>query len=100
MDTSSDESSSDDPRPVAPAYLVEAHYELEKDGEPTDFGTPLVLRKQDYWTLLSGGTGQFYGNMYTWSFKDGWKGQIDTPGVGQLDIWKVLFFHSLARSRS
>jgi hypothetical protein len=77
--------------PVAPAYLVEAHYDLEDVGTPPDFGTPAVLRKEDYWTMLTGGVGQFYGNMYTWSFKDGWKNNIDTPGVAQLGIWKDFF---------
>jgi len=78
-------------KPIAPAYLVEAHYELEDVGWPRDFGTPLVLRKEGYWTMLSGGVGQFYGNMYTWSFKGGWKSHIDTPGVEQLEIWKKFF---------
>ncbi len=78
-------------RPVAPDYLVEAHYDLEDVGDPKDFGTPLVLRKEEYWTMLSGGTGQFYGNRYSWSFRDGWQNQIDTPGVAQIGIWKKFF---------
>jgi Protein of unknown function (DUF4038)/Putative collagen-binding domain of a collagenase len=78
-------------KPVAPAYLIEAHYDWEDVGEPPDFGTPLVIRKQDYWTMLTGGTGQFYGNKYTWSFADGWKDKIDTPAVEQLGIWKSFF---------
>ncbi len=78
-------------KPIAPAYLVEGHYDWENVGEPPDFGTPYVLRKQDYWTILTGGTGQFYGNKYTWSFADGWKDKIDTPGVEQLAIWKKFF---------
>ena len=82
-------------KPVAPAYLVEGHYDWENVGEPPDFGTPYVLRKQDYWTILTGGAGQFYGNKYTWSFADGWKDKIDMPGVEQLGIWKK-FFSSLA----
>jgi Protein of unknown function (DUF4038)/Putative collagen-binding domain of a collagenase len=77
--------------PAVPAYLVEGHYDWEDVGEPPDFGTPYVLRKQDYWTMLTGGTGQFYGNKYTWSFADGWKEKIDTPGVEQLGIWKKFF---------
>jgi hypothetical protein len=77
--------------PAAPAYLVEGHYDWENVGEPPDFGTPYVLRKQDYWTMLTGGTGQFYGNKYTWSFTDGWKEKIDTPAVEQLAIWKKFF---------
>jgi hypothetical protein len=77
--------------PAAPAYLVEGHYDWEDVGEPPDFGTPYVLRKQDYWTMLTGGMGQFYGNKYTWSFADGWKEKIDTPGMDQLGIWKNFF---------
>lgn len=78
-------------KPVMPAYLVEAHYDLENVGEPPDFGTPYVLRREEYWTMLSGGTGQFYGNKYTWSFADDWKSKIDTPGVEQLGIWERFF---------
>lgn len=78
-------------RPVAPVYMQEAHYDWENVGEPEDFGTPYVLRKQDYWTMLTGGFGQWYGNKYTWSFADGWKEKIDTPGVDQLGIWSKFF---------
>lgn len=77
--------------PVMPAYLVEAHYDLEQVGVPTDYGTPEVLRREDYWTMLSGGIGQFYGNRYTWSLTPGWQGYLDTPGVAQLEIWKNFF---------
>ena len=78
-------------RPVAPVIMIEAHYDWEDVGTPPDFGTPYVLRKEDYWTSLSGGIGQWYGNKYTWSFADGWKDMIDTPGVEQLGIWAKFF---------
>lgn len=78
-------------RPVAPTYLVEAHYDLEGVGKPPDFGTPSVLRREEYWTMLAGGAGQFYGNAYTWSFKAGWQDHLDTPGVAQLKLWKEFF---------
>jgi hypothetical protein len=81
--------------PIAPTFLVEAHYEYENIGEPRDFGNPLVLRKQAYWTMLSGGTGQFYGSRYTWSFRKGWQENIDTVGVKQIEHWKK-FFTSIA----
>lgn len=77
--------------PVMPAYLLEAHYDLEEVGEPTDYGTPDVLRRQEYWTMLSGGIGQFYGNRYTWSLTPGWDSYIDTLGVSQMEIWKDFF---------
>ncbi|HTS69775.1 MAG TPA: DUF4038 domain-containing protein [Terriglobia bacterium] len=78
-------------KPVIPDYLVEAHYDWEEVGKPPDFGTPSVLRREEYWTMLSGGTGQFYGNKYTWSFAPGWESHIDTVGVSQLTIWKDFF---------
>jgi hypothetical protein len=44
--------------------------------------------------MLTGGFGQWYGNKYSWSFADGWKEKIDTPGVAELAIW-AKFFSSL-----
>jgi len=81
--------------PIAPTFLVEAHYEYEDAGDPRDLGSAFVLRKQEYWTMLSGGTGQFYGSAYTWSFRDGWQANIDTVGVRQIEYWKK-FFMSIA----
>jgi len=80
--------------PVMPTYLMEAHYDWEDVGRPPDFGTPSVLRREEYWTMLTGGIGQFYGNKYTWSFVPGWESHIDTVGVTQITIWK-RFFSSL-----
>ena len=77
--------------PVAPTFLMEGHYDLENVGDPGDYGTPSVLRRQAYWTMLSGGTGQFYGNAYTWTFKSGWPSNLDTTGVAQFRIWKDFF---------
>lgn len=80
-----------DQTPRMPTYLVEGHYDLERVGDPTDYGTPEVLRRQGYWTMLSGGTGQLYGNAYIWPFLPGWRFYIDTVGVTQLTIWKDFF---------
>ena len=77
--------------PVMPVFLMEAHYELERVGRVSDYGTPPVLRREEYWAMLSGGKGQFYGNFFTWSFASGWKYYIDTPGAAQVTIWKDFF---------
>jgi hypothetical protein len=78
--------------PIAPTFLMEAHYELDGTfGIPADFGTPQVLRREEYWTMLSGGKGQFYGSAFTWGFKSGWQTNLDTVGVTQLTIWKKFF---------
>jgi len=81
--------------PIAPTYLLEAHYDLADFGKPWDYGTPPVLRRQAYWAMLSGGKGQLYGNGYTCYFMSGWKFHIDTVGVTQFMIWHA-FFSSLA----
>ncbi len=75
--------------PSVPVFMVEEHYELENVGG--EMGTPLVLRRQEYWTMTSGATGQLYGNAYTWQFLDNWKENIDTRGVAELQIMKNFF---------
>ncbi len=84
-----------------PTFLVEASYEFEQNpGTPA--GTPQQLRRQEYWSLLSGATGQLFGNHYTWQFicpqRDdagncvgGWKDQLDTPGAIQIAYLDALF---------
>ena len=52
-------------RRFLPTVMVEANYEFERWHYPTDLQT---LRRQEYWSMLSGASGQFYGNKYTWQF--------------------------------
>ena len=68
-----------------PVVLIEADYEFERES------TPAVLRRQEYWSLLSGATGQLYGNGYTWPFKRGWKEKLNTPGAVQMAHVQALF---------
>jgi chitodextrinase len=77
-------------RPNAlPTFLVEANYEFEHNA--ADEGTPNILRRQAYWSLLSGAAGQLYGNHYTWPFADGWQSHLDTPGSLQMGYVNFLF---------
>jgi hypothetical protein len=69
-----------------PVFMVEANYE----GEHWYTG-PSTLRRQEYWTMLSGATGQFYGNRYTWQFSDGWPSYVDTIGSRQMTFVTNLF---------
>lgn len=78
----------DRPGPV-PTFMVEANYEGEHNA--ADLGTPAILRRQEYWTLLSGATGQLYGNRYTWPFIPDWQSNLDTPGSVQMSYVKFLF---------
>jgi hypothetical protein len=73
-----------------PVFLVEANYEYEHLQGTMDT-TPLNLRKQEYWTDLSGATGQLYGNHYTWTFTSGWQGFLDSPGAIEMIHLKELF---------
>jgi hypothetical protein len=73
-----------------PVFMVEANYESE-NATGTEFTTPAILRRQEYWTALSGATGQLYGNHYTWGFGFGWRNQLDTPGAVQIAYLRALF---------
>jgi hypothetical protein len=73
--------------PPMPIFMVEANYEYEHD-----YSGSLTLRRQEYWTLLSGGVaGQLYGNKWTWPFASGWKDHLDTPGSAQMSYVLNLF---------
>jgi Protein of unknown function (DUF4038)/IPT/TIG domain/Putative collagen-binding domain of a collagenase len=78
--------------PTIPTYLVEANYEYENNtgGLPSPAG-PYVLREQAYWTLLSGGAGQLYGNHYTVTFTTGWQSFLDSPGALEIQYINKLF---------
>jgi hypothetical protein len=71
-----------------PTVMVEANYEFEAWHYPTDLET---LRRQEYWSMLSGASGQFYGNKYTWQFLDGWQEHLNTPGSQQMTYATKLF---------
>ncbi|HVS40206.1 MAG TPA: glycoside hydrolase family 140 protein, partial [Gemmataceae bacterium] len=71
--------------PAQPVVMIESDYEFERDS------TPAVLRRQEYWSLLSGAAGQLYGNGYTWPFKAGWQEKLDTPGAKQMAHVQALF---------
>jgi Protein of unknown function (DUF4038)/Putative collagen-binding domain of a collagenase len=78
-------------RPAMPVFMIEAGYEFEQNSPSISKGDPEILRRQEYWSVLSGATGQFYGNHYTWPFADGWKEHLDTPGSVQMGYLVRLF---------
>ena len=78
-----------------PTFFVEGSYEDEQNVSTVPAGTPQQLRRQEYWSLLSGATGQLFGNHYTWQFlcsqRDadgncigGWKDRLASPGATQM----------------
>jgi hypothetical protein len=66
--------------------MVEANYEWEND-----YTGPQTLRRQEYWTMLSGATGQLYGSRDIWPFAPGWKNRLNTIGLLQLRHLTSLF---------
>jgi hypothetical protein len=73
-----------------PVFMVEANYEFEHN-PGTDGGSTQNLRRQEYWTMLSGATGQLYGSAHTWRLDKGWETKLDTPGMVELGYMKDLF---------
>ena len=77
--------------PTLPVFMEEANYEGENN-TGNDPSTPLVLRKQEYWSMLAGAlAGQMYGNGAVDYFKAGWQTAMDTIGVKQLQYMKNFF---------
>ena len=75
---------------VFPVVMIESNYEFENNtGGPVT--NALILRMQEYWTNLSGATGQVYGNHYTWTFASGWQSNLDTPGALEMPYLQNLF---------
>jgi Protein of unknown function (DUF4038)/Putative collagen-binding domain of a collagenase len=74
-----------------PVFLGEAGYEFEQNSGAISYGDPVTLRRQEYWSVLSGADGQFYGNHYTWQFASGWKSHLDTLGSTDIGYLVRLF---------
>jgi hypothetical protein len=79
--------------PVVPVFLIESDYEFENGADSER------LRRQEYWSLLSGACGHVFGNGYVWPIRDGWKNNLDTTGVLEFGYCQDLFesrpWHSL-----
>ena len=78
--------------PTLPVFMVEANYEGENNHAAYS-GTagPFILRKQEYWTMTSGATGQIYGSYYTNHFVNGWQSNLNTPGALEVKYVMKLF---------
>jgi hypothetical protein len=73
-----------------PTFLLEAAYEYEAYHGVG--GTPNNLRRQEYWSLLSGAlAGHIYGNRWTWTFDSEWMSHLNTPGMTHLGYFKSFF---------
>ena len=74
-----------DRTPTQPFVLIESTYE----GEHHSF--PQQIRRQAYWALLSGATGQFMGSRPIWLVGSGWERAMNGPASRDMAILKSLF---------
>jgi hypothetical protein len=61
--------------PAMPNLLIESTYEGEHNA------TSRQIRRQAYWALLGGATGQFIGNRPIWLFDPGWTEALESQGA-------------------
>ena len=74
--------------PTKPVIMAEGAYEGGSEyGFPV---TPLMVRKQAYWSYLAGGH-HSYGHNDCWRVLPGWKAALDAPGAVQMGILEKLF---------
>lgn len=71
--------------PTMPFFLMETSYEGEHNS------SPVQIRRQAYWALLCGATGQFLGNRPIWLFDPAWQGAMNGTGSWDMVRLKALF---------
>jgi hypothetical protein len=75
-------------QPAMPYVLIETSYEGEHNA------SAVQIRRQAYWAILCGATGQFMGNRPMWLFDPSWEAALDS--VGAVDMQRL---YSLFMSR-
>ena len=68
--------------PAMPFVLMESTYEGEWNA------SAVQIRRQAYWAILCGATGQFMGNRPIWLFDPGWKAALHS--TGSLDMQRLF----------
>jgi hypothetical protein len=71
--------------PAKPFVLIESSYEGEHNA------SAVQIRRQAYWAILSGATGQFMGNRPIWLFDPGWEAALNYAGSEDMARLKKLF---------
>jgi hypothetical protein len=70
--------------PIKPVVMAEGAYEAGTE-YPSRPITPLIVRKQAYWSYLGGGF-HTYGHNDIWRKNANWRDALDSPGAQQLGI--------------
>lgn len=77
--------------PAKPFFLIESGYEYP-EGQMV---WPYLVRRQAYWSILSGSTGTTYGNYYVWDFKTGWQ-----TAMGHAGAYDMQYMYNAFNSRA
>jgi len=77
-------------KPVMPFYLAEALYEGFLQNNSQDNASTSRIRKQAYWSVLSGSAGHIYGTD-AWDVPSNWKDFLNLPGANDLTHLSNLF---------
>ena len=74
--------------PPKPVTMLEGAYEKgEEYGYPV---TPLLVRREAYYTCLAGGF-HGYGHNHSWRVRPAWRAALDDPGARQMTVMKNFF---------
>jgi hypothetical protein len=74
--------------PAKPVVLGEGAYENGPE-YPQGPITPLIVRRQAWWSFMAGGF-HTYGQNQMWRMEKGWDSSFDTPGAGQVAMMKEI----------
>ncbi|RPJ83333.1 MAG: DUF4038 domain-containing protein, partial [Acidobacteria bacterium] len=74
--------------PAKPVVLSEGAYENGPE-YPTGPITPLLVRRQAWWTVMAGGS-HTYGQNQMWRMEPGWDSTFETPGALQVTLMKRI----------
>lgn len=75
-------------KPTKPVFLGESGYEGESNDKRG--GTPLRVRREAYWAVLSGAFGNVYGSA-AWTFTKGWQDWLKAPAANQMKYFQSFF---------
>jgi hypothetical protein len=71
--------------PAMPFVLIESIYEGEHNA------SAVQIRRQAYWAILCGATGQFMGNRPIWLYDPGWEVALNSTASQDMPRLKALF---------
>jgi len=75
-------------QPAKPVVMAEGAYENGPE-YPTGPITPLIVRRQAWWTVMAGGS-HTYGQNQMWRMEPGWESTFETPGALHVALMKKI----------